>query len=386
MQSLLDFINQTEPCFIRVTGISGNYLQEIQKLDLCSDYHRITEFRMLSDKHQIESYQEKYEAFQQNRLPDEAFARACQKMLNFYRKSVITQNATIEKNLMIAVLYWHDLYLSGFRGKFVCSGKIGYKEYLFCYVAYLLGNQVLLLLPDRDLKIADILIECSELYPIGTAGQAVIPEYHKRASKVNTVHPGRQKARNELTYEEIARLAKSVVMIGVYNQAGEFMGSGSGLAISQKGYILTNLHVLGDGKLYAVRLENDEKIYPVIQIVKYHTLLDLAVIQIQRDLYPLRIYDGRTELVRGQKVVAIGSPMGFLNSVSDGIISGFRKTENQDFIQHTAAVSDGSCGGALFNTYGEIIGINTAHVLRGENMNLAVSYKQILPFILGFAG
>jgi S1-C subfamily serine protease len=219
-----------------------------------------------------------------------------------------------------------------------------------------------------------------------------IPEYQKPApevkprpqQKINTTHPNRKKQNTELSYEALARLAKSVVMIGVYDRDGEFKGSGSGIAISRDGYILTNLHVLSDGQIYAVRLENDEQVYPAYQIIKYHTQFNLAVIKIDKNLDPLRIYDGRSELVRGQKIIAIGSPMGLFNSVSDGIIAGFRKSETQEYIQFTAAVSDGSCGGALLNTYGEVIGINTAHIIKGENINLAVSYKQILPFILGF--
>ena len=155
-------------------------------------------------------------------------------------------------------------------------------------------------------------------------------------------------------------------MIAVYDEQGNFTGAGSGIAVSRDGYILTNLHVVGDGCLYAVRLENDEQVYPSRQIVKYHTGFNLAVIKIDKTLDPLRIYDGRNELVRGQKIIAIGSPMGMFNSVSDGIISGFRKTEQQEYIQFTAAVSEGSCGGALLNTYGEVIGINTAHIIKGE--------------------
>ena len=387
MQNSEDFIHfQGDACFVRRVGVSGNDLQELRKLDACDNYQRIIKFDVLSDKIQIQKYQEQYTAFQQNRLPDEKLASACRNLLTVYHQSIAKPNPTIEKNLMVSVLFWYDLYLSGKKGKFVCSGKIGYKEYLFCYLAYLLKFHVMLLLPEGDLPIADILLKQSEKITAGAPGQMQIPAYQKPKPevKISFVHPNRQKQRNELNYEEIARLARSVVMIGVFDKNGGFVGSGSGIAFSRKGYILTNLHVLNDGNLYAVRLENDEDVYPVMRVVKYHTVLDLAVIQIQKELAPLRIYDGRKELVRGQKVVAIGSPMGFMNSVSDGIISGFRKVDNQDFIQHTAAVSDGSCGGALLNTYGEIIGINTAHVRMGENMNLAVSYKQILPFILGF--
>ena len=385
---------QGEPCFYRIIGISETYLQEIQELDCTlagsSSYLRINEFKILSDKNQIQHYQETVQEYQKN-YPK------ISEMLKLYHQSVKLVNQTIEKNLLVSVVFWYDNYLKEYmqqtgRKKLVCSGKMGYKEYLFCYFAYLLGVDVLLLLPEGDLKISDILLKQSQAFTTGRTEAVKIPAYQKPAlrpqaaaqKKINTIHPDRKKQNTELSYEALARLAKSVVMISVYDRNGEFKGSGSGIAISKDGYILTNLHVLSDGDIYAIRLENDEQVYPAYQIIKYHTQFNLAVIKIDRNLDPLRIYDGRNELVRGQKIIAIGSPMGLFNSVSDGIIAGFRKTENQEYIQFTAAVSDGSCGGALLNTYGEIIGINTAHVIKGENINLAVSYKQILPFILGF--
>ena len=396
MQEFNLFANQQgSPCFYRIIGISGNYLQEIQELDCIlsvnSSYLRIHEFKILSDKNQIQHYQETVQEYQKN-YPK------ISEMLKLYHQSVKQVNPTIEKNLLVSVFFWYDTYLKASiqqtrRKKLICSGKIGYKEYLFCYFAYLLGFDVMLLLPEGDLTISDILLTQSQAFTIGHSGAVHIPEYRRPApekktvsqpKKINTIHPDRKKQNTELSYEALARLAKSVVMIGVYDRNGNFTGTGSGIAISKDGYILTNLHVVSDGQLYAVRLENDEQVYPSYQIVKYHTQFNLAVIKIDRYLDPLRIYDGRNELVRGQKIIAIGSPMGMFNSVSDGIISGFRKSENQEYIQFTAAVSDGSCGGALLNTYGEVIGINTAHVIKGENINLAVSYKQILPFILGF--
>ena len=385
---------QGEPCFERIIGISKTYLQEIQKLDSVSNqvYLRIHQFQILSDKNQIQQYQEKLQEYQKQ-IPEIA------EMLKLYHQSARQITPTIEKNLLISVLFWYDLYLKNMfsrtgRKKLVCSGKIGYKEYLFCYLAYRKGFDVMLLLPEGDLNLAEILLKQSLSFTIGQTGVLHIPEYHqpeveipnRPQQKINTVHPARKKQNTELSYEALARMAKSVVMIAVYDKDGNFTGAGSGIAISRDGYILTNLHVVSDGQVYAVRLENDEQVYPSCQIVKYHTLFNLAVIKIEKNLEPLRIYDGRTELVRGQKVIAIGSPMGLFNSVSDGIIAGFRKLENQEYIQFTAAVSDGSCGGALLNTCGEVIGINTAHINKGENINLAVSYKQILPFILGFMG
>ena len=75
---------------------------------------------------------------------------------------------------------------------------------------------------------------------------------------------------------------------------------------------------------------------------------------------------------------------GLFNSVSDGIISGFRHINEMEMIQFTAPISRGSSGGAVLNMYGEIIGISTAGIDEGQNINLAVGYEKINEFIRGF--
>lgn len=192
------------------------------------------------------------------------------------------------------------------------------------------------------------------------------------------------RAGQELAFEELAMRASSVVMIAIHDGKGDIIGSGSGIMIGRDGYILTNDHVARGGKYYSVRIENDDNMYKTDEIIKYNSLLDLAVIRIDRTLQPLPIYRGSKPLVRGQKVVAIGSPLGLFNSVSDGIISGFRRMKDVDMIQFTAPISHGSSGGAVLNMYGEVIGVSTAGIDEGQNINLAVGYEFINTFVRGF--
>ena len=173
-------------------------------------------------------------------------------------------------------------------------------------------------------------------------------------------------------------------MIAVHDRKGDPIATGSGIMIGKKGFILTNCHVVKGGLIFAVRIEDDEKVYVTSEIIKYNPQLDLAVLRIDRELNPLPLYDGRKKLARGQRVVAIGSPLGLFNSVSDGIISGFRRIRDVDMIQFTAPISHGSSGGAVLNMYGEIIGISTAGIDSGQNINLAVDYKDIRFFANGF--
>lgn len=190
--------------------------------------------------------------------------------------------------------------------------------------------------------------------------------------------------RREKTFEELARLASSVVMIAICDRNRNVLGTGSGIMVGRDGYILTNNHVASGGRFYSVRVEDDDKLYDTDEVIKYNPLLDLAIIRIQRRLSPIPVYNGRQKLVRGQKVVAIGSPMGLFNSVSDGIISGFRTIRDVDMIQFTAPTSHGSSGGAVLNMFGEVIGISTAGIDEGQNLNLAMGYECINGFIRGF--
>ena len=190
--------------------------------------------------------------------------------------------------------------------------------------------------------------------------------------------------RAEMSFEQLAQLASSVVMIMVHDKKGETFASGSGIMIGRKGYILTNNHVLSEGSFFTVRIENDDNSYRADQIIKYNQVLDLAVIRIDRVLDPLPVYSGPQKLVRGQKVVAIGSPLGLFNSVSDGIIAGFRVLDDVDMIQFTAPTSPGSSGGAVLNMYGEVIGISTAGAPGAQGINWAVGYEFINLFTQGF--
>ena len=192
-----------------------------------------------------------------------------------------------------------------------------------------------------------------------------------------------EQPRQELSFEALAALAKSVVMITAIGNDNTPLAAFSGIIVGSHGYILTNNHAVRNGSAFLVRIENDNNVYQAYQVIKYHTNFDLAIIRIARECEPIRVYGGTEDLARGQKVCAIGSPMGLFNSISDGIISGFRKLDDMDMIQFTAPISDGCSGGALLNMQGELIGICTAGI-KGQNLNLAVSYRQIIPFIQGF--
>ena len=216
----------------------------------------------------------------------------------------------------------------------------------------------------------------ADMHPSKQTNQVVRPIGGLNHPKANNVPYG------ELSYEEIARLSTSIVMITILDRKGEAYKSGSGVVIHEDGYILTNFHVVEGGAYFAVRFENEDQIYETNRIVKYHTDYDLALIKVEKKCKPIRVHREQN-LVRGQKVVAIGSPHGLFNSISDGIIAAFRQIREQDMIQFTAPISPGSSGGALLDMYGRLIGIITGH-FDGQNLNLAVNNQMIEYFAANY--
>lgn len=191
-------------------------------------------------------------------------------------------------------------------------------------------------------------------------------------------------ARILLDYETLAGFASSVVMIEVLDEHGNPKSSGSGVLLAPGGIILTNFHVVAGGSVYAVHLENNDAVFQTNELLKYHPDFDLALLRLPGcNGKPIPVYEG-ADLVRGQSVFAIGSPLGLFNSVSDGIIAGFRQFEHTKMIQFTAPAAPGSSGGALLDRYGFLIGIVTSGFTEGQNLNLAVSYEIIRQFARGF--
>jgi serine protease Do len=138
---------------------------------------------------------------------------------------------------------------------------------------------------------------------------------------------------------------------------------GSGVLISQDGYILTNNHVIKDSTEIKVALSN-EKEY-VAKLVGSDPKTDLALLKIEADGLNYLPFADSDRVQVGDIVLAIGNPFGIGQAVSMGIVSA-KKRENlglldyEDFIQTDAAINPGNSGGALIDSEGNLIGINTA--------------------------
>jgi serine protease Do len=137
-------------------------------------------------------------------------------------------------------------------------------------------------------------------------------------------------------------------------------GEGSGFVISADGYILTNAHVVDDAQQVTVRM-TDRREYQA-KIVGVDRRTDVAVLKIDaKNLPVVRVGDAQ-DLKAGEWVIAIGSPFGFENSVTAGIVSATARSLGDaytPFIQTDVAVNPGNSGGPLFNLRGEVVGINS---------------------------
>jgi len=144
------------------------------------------------------------------------------------------------------------------------------------------------------------------------------------------------------------------------------MGSGSGVIISADGYILTNHHVVNNADEVEVTL-NDKRSYTA-QVVGNDPSTDLAILRISEEGLTYVPYGNSDLLEVGEWVLAVGNPFNLTSTVTAGIVSAKGRNINilneefaiESFIQTDAAVNPGNSGGALVNTKGELVGINTA--------------------------
>ena len=151
-----------------------------------------------------------------------------------------------------------------------------------------------------------------------------------------------------------------------YSMPRESVGSGSGVIISPDGYIATNNHVVANGEQIEVTL-NDNKTYKA-KLVGADPVTDVALLKVDAEDLPVIPFGDSDSLRLGEWVLAIGSPFNLRSTITAGIVSAKGRSlpdmsgefKIESFIQTDAAVNPGNSGGALVNTKGELVGINTA--------------------------
>ena len=190
--------------------------------------------------------------------------------------------------------------------------------------------------------------------------------------------------RTRLSTKEIVDKNKPAI-VRITTQVGGQIGVGTGFIVSSDGHIATNLHVIAGSANMKVKLLDGTE-HAVTRVIAADDKRDLAIIDIEASGLPtLRIGDS-DEVNAGDRVIAIGNPLGFLDyTVSDGLISSIRPLdENVTLLQISAPISQGSSGGPLFNPYGEVIGVAVGIVdpkTGGQNLNFGIPSNYLKPLL-----
>ncbi len=190
----------------------------------------------------------------------------------------------------------------------------------------------------------------------------------------------------ELTSAEVyEKCSPAVFYIEVYDKNGKAFASGSGFFIDSNGTAVTNYHVIEGAYSAKIWRSDSDKTHKVLGIYDYNAARDWAVIKVDGKDFPCLEID-ETPVSGGEEIFTIGSPEGLDNTISEGLISNPNRTvDNVPYIQISAPVSSGSSGGALISKLGKVLGITSASLREGQNLNLALpisiikGYKKTTP-------
>jgi serine protease Do len=182
------------------------------------------------------------------------------------------------------------------------------------------------------------------------------------------------------------------------NQLGEAVvqvrtpgGLGSGFIVNEEGFLITNFHVIEGETQISVEVyqqkngELDRHSYKQIKIVAINKFQDLALLKIEDKDAPKfsRVSLGDSEVLAvGERVFAIGSPLGLERTVTEGILSTkTREMQGDLYLQTTAQINPGNSGGPLFNLRGEVIGVTNMKITFGEGLGFAIPIESVKFFL-----
>jgi S1-C subfamily serine protease len=164
---------------------------------------------------------------------------------------------------------------------------------------------------------------------------------------------------------------QSVVSIGTDR------GQGSGVVVDDRGFIVTNFHVIDDASIIRIlTYEND--VYDA-NLIDYNEVMDLAVIKVEASLENLR-FDDSDDVKVGERVIALGNPAGLSFTVTEGIVSALNRKgpNNLDiYLQTDVPINPGNSGGPLVNANSRIIGINNFKIGGFEGLGFAIESNSV---------
>ena len=165
----------------------------------------------------------------------------------------------------------------------------------------------------------------------------------------------------------------SVVLIKSFSPDDTLLAIGSGFYVT-KNKIVTNYHVVKGASLIKIKLLSGEE-YKVDFISGLDIDRDLVLLISPVKNTPLAL--SKRDPIIGEDIIAIGNPKGLESTVSKGVISGIRTTDNCTYYQITSPISPGSSGGVIIDEYEKVVGVSTFYLADGQNLNFAVPSKYL---------
>jgi serine protease Do len=218
-----------------------------------------------------------------------------------------------------------------------------------------------------------------------SAGAASLETSPENTVPVSARASERRPRREGTVRELVQELGEAVVQIRTPG------GLGSGFFISEDGFLITNFHVIeGETQIaievyHQTRGQLERRSYKQVRIVAMNKFADLALLKVEHaDAPPFAtvMLDDSDALAAGERVFAIGSPLGLERTVTEGIVSTTtRQIQGALYLQTTAQINPGNSGGPLFNLRGEVVGVTNMKITVGEGLGFAIPVSSVAYFL-----
>jgi len=166
------------------------------------------------------------------------------------------------------------------------------------------------------------------------------------------------------------RYLDAVVTVIALDENQQPLALGTGFFIDQQGHVVTNAHVIEGAATVVVRSRAERR--DATRVTRFDPRYDAVVLETGFQVTTSVSIGGSANISVGEDVVVLGNPRGLEGTVSTGIVSALREMAGVPYLQITAPISPGSSGGPVFNVSGRVVGIATATVSRGQNLNFAL--------------
>ena len=233
------------------------------------------------------------------------------------------------------------------------------------------------------------------------AGAATKPATNKASKAAKSAPPEAKPVDVETSqgfYQHAGKTGPERNIRDLVNQLGEAVvqvrapsGLGSGFFLNEEGFLITNFHVIEGETQISIEVYHqtggqlERKTYKQVRIVAMNKFADLALLKIDDKGAPKfkHVHIGSADaLAVGERVFAIGSPLGLERTVTEGILSTKTRQMGGDlYLQTTAQINPGNSGGPLFNLYGEVVGVTNMKITSGEGLGFAIPSEMVRFFL-----